>query len=133
MNSSGMASFGVVLMTVLSIGATVAAVAVEPGSEYVPPNQLTHRGPPGPAQIELSEDAVPATAVERLTQAPAAPALFGVDASNAVSAGCAETVGTFVPEAVLCELASRVSQYVTKSGTDYVSLLIGPLGKPSEA
>jgi hypothetical protein len=120
LNSSGMAS-SAVLMTVVAMGAA-AGIVVDSGSEDIVRTRVVHRGPPGPAQIELAE-------AETLPVADVATgplALFGVDAATAVSVACGSTTTrpSFTPERVVCELADQAMERIPKVDADYLALLL---------
>ena len=126
MNSSGMAS-SAVLLAVLAVGAA-AGFAVHPDSEVVPPRRVVPREPPGPAQIELAENA--AVSVAAPAPAPAPPeelALFAVGAASAISDACSDAAGaqTFTPEAMVCALMSQAVKHIPEVGADFVPLLLG--------
>jgi len=118
---SGMAS-PALLLTIVALGAA-AGLTVDTESEhrYLAPKLVTHRGPPGPAQIELDESVAPAKT------APDEPAvaLFGVGVEKAISSLCENALATEVTdlENVACAISAQALKPVPK-GSDYLSLLL---------
>jgi len=120
MDSSGMAS-SAVLLTVIAVGAA-ASVGLHSEPEQAAPMRVVHRGPPGPAQIELAEAGSTASA----KAVPQPVALFGVDVARAISVACGDSGDseTFTPEGVVCALAAQTLRRVPKVHSEYVSLLL---------
>jgi hypothetical protein len=112
-----------VLMTVVAMGAA-AGIVVDSGSEDIVRTRVVHRGPPGPAQIELAEAGT--LPVADVAPEPPVPALFGVDAATAVSVACGSTTTrpSFTPESVVCELADQAMERIPKVEADYLALLL---------
>ena len=110
-----------VLLTVVAVGGA-AGIALDSGSEDIVQTRVVHRGPPGPAQIELAE----AEASPAVNAAPESLSLFGVDAATAISVACESTKppASFTPESVMCELATQAAKRITKVDADYMALLL---------
>lgn len=124
MDMSGTATT-TVLVTIVALGAA-ADLAMGPEHRYVPPGQVTHRGPPGPAQVEMAESAPLSTPSAVPATAEPALAILGVDASKAISSLCegAPSAEAFGPEILVCELASKAVNPIPKTGSEYLSLLL---------
>ena len=122
---SGMAS-PAVLMAIVALGAAVG-LAAKPETGYGAQARVTHRGPPGAAQIELAESA-PLSTTPTVNAAPDEPALalLGVGISKAVSSLCDSALAAEAanPENVVCELSSPALKRTPDAGTDYLSLLL---------
>jgi hypothetical protein len=112
-----------VLMTIVALGAA-ADIAMEPEHRYAPPAQVTHRGPPGPAQIELAESEPLPTASVVPKPDEQALALLGMDAPKAISSSCDADSGdeALGPEILVCGLA----------GSEYLSLLLDTVNPPPD-
>ena len=124
MDMSGMAS-STVVMTIIALGAGVG-VAVEPEGGYVPPQRLTHRGPPGPAQIELAQSA-PSTPRTGSGPKESPPLVMSVSETSSSPCDGASTTETVGPETLACALSSLTLQPIARTGAE--NLLLAPVTK----
>jgi len=102
-------------------------MAVRPGDEYVPRPPVFHRGPPGPAQVELLE-ATPSFGTTTPTEPTAAAIpILDVDVTKAVSNVCGEIkdTGAATLEGLGCELASQVAEHIPIAASQLGALLLG--------